>query len=119
MTMPSALSCLQRAIPATRRRGLDLLDMSGSPSTEHGEPTGPDGSDGSDAAEERGLSAVLAPKQSFPWQVGVSVVAWLLLGGLLVASALGIALDHRRGGPGQRRSDPGCARAVCRGHLAR
>jgi hypothetical protein len=91
MTMPSALNCLQRAISATRRRGLDLLDMSGSPSTEHGDATGPDGLDGSDAAEERGLSAVLAPKQSFPWQVGVSVVTWLLLGGLLVASALGIA----------------------------
>lgn len=59
--------------------------MSGTPSTEHGEPTGPDGSE-----DERGLTAALAPKQSFPWQVGVSVVAWLLLGALLIASALGV-----------------------------
>ena len=43
-----------------------------------------------DSSAARGFTAALAPKQSFPWQLGVSVVAWLLLGGLLVASALGI-----------------------------
>jgi hypothetical protein len=34
---------------------------------------------------------VLAPKQSFPWQLGLSVFAWLVLGGLLVAASLGVS----------------------------
>jgi hypothetical protein len=59
--------------------------MSGNPSFGPGESTEQDGPDDSS------WSSAVAPKQSFPWQLGVSVVAWLLLGGLLVASALGVS----------------------------
>jgi hypothetical protein len=52
-------------------------------STEHGDPTGPDGP----AEQDYPTSA---PKQGFPWQLGASVVAWILLSGLLIASALGV-----------------------------
>jgi hypothetical protein len=51
--------------------------MSGSASTDHGEPYDSD----APASKE--------PKQSFPWQLGTSVFVWIVLGGLLVASALG------------------------------
>ncbi|HZZ49773.1 MAG TPA: hypothetical protein VFE65_23020 [Pseudonocardia sp.] len=51
--------------------------MSGSASTDHGEPYDSDASSSKD------------PKTSFPWQLGASVFAWIVLGGLLVASALG------------------------------
>lgn len=47
--------------------------MTGSPRTGHGEPTGP----GADRKTER-----------FPWQLGFSVLAWLILGAVLVVSAL-------------------------------
>jgi hypothetical protein len=56
--------------------------MSASPSSEHGESTDPSGA-------ERPDSPVSSARQGFPWQLGVSVVAWVLLGGLLIGSALG------------------------------
>lgn len=79
--------------------------MSGTPSADYGDSTGHD-----DAADQ-GSAGVTAPKQGFPWQLGASVVAWVLLGGLLIASALGVttttseadqgSIDSIRGALGQ------------------
>ncbi|HEY1970693.1 MAG TPA: hypothetical protein VGH89_22260 [Pseudonocardia sp.] len=56
--------------------------MSASPSSEPGESNDQHGAEQPD-------SPVSSASQRFPWQLGVSVVAWVLLGGLLIGSALG------------------------------
>lgn len=59
--------------------------MTGTSSTEHGEPSGQDG-------PEQPLPGkpVKDKENAFPWQLAVSVVTWIVFGGLLVASALGV-----------------------------
>lgn len=58
--------------------------MTGTSSTEHGEPAGQDG------PEQPRPGEPVKDKEGFPWQLAVSVVTWIVFGGLLVASALGV-----------------------------
>jgi 1,4-dihydroxy-2-naphthoate octaprenyltransferase len=59
--------------------------MTGTPPTEHGESNGRD-----DAGAESPVGAAAeAKEQGFPWQLGLAVVAWVVLGALLIVSALG------------------------------
>ena len=51
--------------------------MTGIPPTEHGEPAGPDG-----------VGSVRGKERRFPWQLGLAVAAWVVLGALLIVSAL-------------------------------
>jgi 1,4-dihydroxy-2-naphthoate octaprenyltransferase len=59
--------------------------MTGIPPTEHGESNGRDGA----GAESQMDGAAEAKEQGFPWQLGLAVVAWVVLGALLIVSALG------------------------------
>jgi hypothetical protein len=59
--------------------------MTGTPPTEHGESSGPDGS----GAESPVDSAAEVKEPGFPWQLGLAVAAWVVLGALLIVSALG------------------------------
>ncbi|WP_156935107.1 hypothetical protein [Pseudonocardia spinosispora] len=59
--------------------------MTGTSSTEHGEPAGQDGPDQPVPGQP-----VKDKANAFPWQLAVSVVTWIIFGGLLVASALGV-----------------------------
>ncbi|HEX4362207.1 MAG TPA: hypothetical protein VH141_32040 [Pseudonocardia sp.] len=64
--------------------------MTGTSPTEHGQPSGPSGPDGADSgAQAAGGGSVGARDRRFPWQLGLSVVAWVVLGALLIVSALG------------------------------
>jgi hypothetical protein len=65
--------------------------MTGTSPTEHGQPSGPDGADaGADSGGQGGAgSSVSDRERRFPWQLGLSVVAWVVLGALLIVSALG------------------------------
>ncbi|HEV7787666.1 MAG TPA: hypothetical protein VGP05_01530 [Pseudonocardia sp.] len=59
--------------------------MTGTPPTAHGESNGRD-----DAGAESPVGAAAeAKEQGFPWQLGLAVVAWVILGALLIVSALG------------------------------
>jgi hypothetical protein len=93
--------------------GPRLRAMSGTPSADYGDSDGYQDSQGApeNGPADRGPASVVAPKQSFPWQLGASVLAWVLLGGLLIASALGVtsttseadqgSIDSIRGALGQ------------------
>ncbi|MDT7599621.1 MAG: hypothetical protein QOK26_1698 [Pseudonocardiales bacterium] len=59
--------------------------MTETPPTEHGESNG---RDDAGAGSPVGAAAQ-AKEQGFPWQLGLAVVAWVILGALLIVSALG------------------------------
>ncbi|HEX4248000.1 MAG TPA: hypothetical protein VH008_09035 [Pseudonocardia sp.] len=61
--------------------------MTGTSPTEHGQPSGPDGADSGGQGLPSG--SVSDRERRFPWQLGLSIVAWVVLGALLVVSALG------------------------------
>jgi hypothetical protein len=61
--------------------------MTGTSPTEHGPPSGPDGADS--GGQGVAGSSVSDRERRFPWQLGLSVVAWVVLGALLIVSALG------------------------------
>ena len=62
--------------------------MTGTPPPGFGELSGPADADRASAADTAADSAVRGEPR-FPWQLGLSVLAWVVLGALLVVSALG------------------------------